>query len=131
MVHLTLRLSFPASGAIYASNQSPQKRLYSHVYSYFHRLSAGASPSSPVPATARPFNVRESINAKTWPNPDPTQKPYYIPADTRIVYSVRGELTYGYQTNSILIGSWIIGSGNISSRTRSYSCRLTQVPESV
>ncbi|KAF8630615.1 hypothetical protein AX14_010983, partial [Amanita brunnescens Koide BX004] len=35
-----------------------------------------------------PFNVRESINATTWPNPDPTQKPYYIPANTKIVYSV-------------------------------------------
>ncbi|KAF8723818.1 hypothetical protein AX14_009145 [Amanita brunnescens Koide BX004] len=35
-----------------------------------------------------PFNARESINATTWPNPDPTQKPYYIPANTRIVYSV-------------------------------------------
>ncbi|KAF8332425.1 cytochrome P450 monooxygenase pc-1 [Amanita rubescens] len=35
-----------------------------------------------------PFNVRDSVNATTWPNPDPTQKPYYIPANTRITYSV-------------------------------------------
>ncbi|KAM6500143.1 cytochrome P450 monooxygenase pc-1 [Amanita muscaria] len=35
-----------------------------------------------------PFNVRESVNATTWPHPDPTQKPYYIPAGTRIMYSV-------------------------------------------
>ncbi|KIL67115.1 hypothetical protein M378DRAFT_160099 [Amanita muscaria Koide BX008] len=35
-----------------------------------------------------PFNVRESVKATTWPHPDPTQKPYYIPAGTRIMYSV-------------------------------------------
>ncbi|KAF8722643.1 hypothetical protein AX14_009726 [Amanita brunnescens Koide BX004] len=35
-----------------------------------------------------PFNVRESINPTIWPNPDPTQKPYYIPAKTKIVFSV-------------------------------------------
>ena len=27
------------------------------------------------------------MNATTWPHPDPTQKPYYIPAGTRIMYS--------------------------------------------
>ena len=31
---------------------------------------------------------RESVNARVWPNPDPTQKPYYIPAKTKVVYSV-------------------------------------------
>ncbi|KAK2461124.1 hypothetical protein APHAL10511_006651 [Amanita phalloides] len=35
-----------------------------------------------------PFNVRTSVNAMIWPNPDPTQKPYYIPAGTRCAYSV-------------------------------------------
>ncbi|PFH46977.1 hypothetical protein AMATHDRAFT_198725 [Amanita thiersii Skay4041] len=35
-----------------------------------------------------PFNIRESINATTWPNPDPSQKPYYIPAGTKTAYSV-------------------------------------------
>lgn len=28
------------------------------------------------------------INARTWPNPDPTQKSYYISAKTKIMYSV-------------------------------------------
>ncbi|KAF8715658.1 hypothetical protein AX14_012520 [Amanita brunnescens Koide BX004] len=37
---------------------------------------------------AVPFNERESVNATTLPNPDPTQKPYYIPAKTKITYSV-------------------------------------------
>ncbi|KAF7299062.1 hypothetical protein MIND_00854500 [Mycena indigotica] len=32
-----------------------------------------------------PFNVRESINETTWPSPDPTQKPIYIPAKTQQV----------------------------------------------
>ncbi|KIL58254.1 hypothetical protein M378DRAFT_170840 [Amanita muscaria Koide BX008] len=35
-----------------------------------------------------PFNIRESVNATTWPHPDPTQKPFYIPAGTRLMYSV-------------------------------------------
>ncbi|KAF8652410.1 hypothetical protein AX14_008413, partial [Amanita brunnescens Koide BX004] len=35
-----------------------------------------------------PLNVRESINVTTWPNPDPAQKPYYIPANTKTVHPV-------------------------------------------
>ncbi|KAF7759664.1 hypothetical protein Agabi119p4_11359 [Agaricus bisporus var. burnettii] len=35
-----------------------------------------------------PFNVRESVNGTTWPNPDPNGKPFYIPAGTRTLYSV-------------------------------------------
>jgi len=35
-----------------------------------------------------PFNVRESVHATTWPNPDPNDKPFYIPAGTRTPYSV-------------------------------------------
>ncbi|KAJ7031871.1 cytochrome P450 monooxygenase pc-1 [Mycena alexandri] len=35
-----------------------------------------------------PFNTRESINATTWPSPDPAQKPIYIPAGTKVPYSV-------------------------------------------
>ncbi|KAJ7181145.1 cytochrome P450 monooxygenase pc-1 [Mycena filopes] len=35
-----------------------------------------------------PFNTRESIHATTWPSPDPTQKPIYIPAGTKVPYSV-------------------------------------------
>ncbi|KAF8636108.1 hypothetical protein AX17_003812 [Amanita inopinata Kibby_2008] len=35
-----------------------------------------------------PFNIRESVNPTTWPNPDPSQKPYYIPAGTKVAYSV-------------------------------------------
>ncbi|KAF5378580.1 hypothetical protein D9615_007123 [Tricholomella constricta] len=35
-----------------------------------------------------PFNTRESINATTWASPDPTQKPIYIPAGTKVPYSV-------------------------------------------
>ncbi|KDQ49960.1 hypothetical protein JAAARDRAFT_611408 [Jaapia argillacea MUCL 33604] len=35
-----------------------------------------------------PFNVRDSVNATTWPSCDPTQKPIYIPAGTTIPYSV-------------------------------------------
>ncbi|KAJ7694542.1 cytochrome P450 [Mycena rosella] len=35
-----------------------------------------------------PFNVRESVNATTWPSPDPKEKPIYIPAGSRIAYSV-------------------------------------------
>ncbi|KAJ7166773.1 cytochrome P450 monooxygenase pc-1 [Mycena filopes] len=35
-----------------------------------------------------PFNMRESINATTWPSPDPTHKPIYIPAGTKVPYSV-------------------------------------------
>ncbi|KAJ7103825.1 cytochrome P450 [Mycena epipterygia] len=35
-----------------------------------------------------PFNVRESLNATTWPSPDPNDKPIYVPAHTKIPYSV-------------------------------------------
>ncbi|KAF9459406.1 CYP63 cytochrome P450 monooxygenase-like protein [Collybia nuda] len=35
-----------------------------------------------------PFNTRENIHATTWPSPDPTQKPIYIPAGTKVPYSV-------------------------------------------
>ncbi|KAH0579505.1 hypothetical protein H2248_002361 [Termitomyces sp. 'cryptogamus'] len=35
-----------------------------------------------------PFNTRDNIHATTWPSPDPTQKPIYIPAGTKIPYSV-------------------------------------------
>ncbi|KAJ3569110.1 hypothetical protein NP233_g5265 [Leucocoprinus birnbaumii] len=35
-----------------------------------------------------PFNVRESVQATTWPNPDPSDKPFYIPAGTKTAYSV-------------------------------------------
>ncbi|KAM6491100.1 cytochrome P450 monooxygenase pc-1 [Amanita muscaria] len=35
-----------------------------------------------------PFNVRESVKAALWPHPDPNQRPYYIPAGTKIAYSV-------------------------------------------
>jgi cytochrome P450 len=30
-----------------------------------------------------PFDVRQTINEATWPSPNPTEKPIYIPADTR------------------------------------------------
>jgi cytochrome P450 len=32
--------------------------------------------------------TRESLRATTWPHPDPTQKPYYIPAGTKVAYTV-------------------------------------------
>ncbi|KAJ7440912.1 cytochrome P450 [Mycena galericulata] len=35
-----------------------------------------------------PFNVRECINATTWPSPTPGEKPIYIPAGTQVPYSV-------------------------------------------
>lgn len=35
-----------------------------------------------------PFNIRESIHPATFPNPDPNDKPFYIPAGTKIGYSV-------------------------------------------
>lgn len=35
-----------------------------------------------------PFNVRETVHATTWPNPDPNDKPFYIPAGTKTAYSV-------------------------------------------
>ncbi|KAF7370097.1 Cytochrome P450 monooxygenase [Mycena sanguinolenta] len=35
-----------------------------------------------------PFNVRENINAVVWPSPDPNEKPLYIPAGTKVPYSV-------------------------------------------
>ncbi|KAJ6513501.1 cytochrome P450 monooxygenase pc-1 [Mycena vulgaris] len=35
-----------------------------------------------------PFNVRENIKATTWPSPDPNDKPFYIPAGSKLPYSV-------------------------------------------
>ncbi|KAJ7289341.1 cytochrome P450 monooxygenase pc-1 [Mycena rebaudengoi] len=35
-----------------------------------------------------PFNIRDSINATTWPSPEPGEKPLYIPAGTKVPYSV-------------------------------------------
>ncbi|KAJ7509609.1 cytochrome P450 monooxygenase pc-1 [Mycena galericulata] len=37
-----------------------------------------------------PFNVRESVNAAVWPSPDPSDdaRPLYIPAKTKISYSI-------------------------------------------
>ncbi|KAJ7784649.1 cytochrome P450 monooxygenase pc-1 [Mycena metata] len=35
-----------------------------------------------------PINVRECINATTWPSPNPNEKPIYIPAGTQVPYSV-------------------------------------------
>ncbi|KAJ7626690.1 cytochrome P450 monooxygenase pc-1 [Mycena polygramma] len=35
-----------------------------------------------------PFNVRECINATTWPSPTPNEKPIYIPAGAQVPYSV-------------------------------------------
>ncbi|KAF8060191.1 cytochrome P450 monooxygenase pc-1 [Lyophyllum atratum] len=35
-----------------------------------------------------PFNSRQSIKATTWPSPDPTKKPIYIPAGSKSSYSV-------------------------------------------
>ncbi|KAF8998108.1 cytochrome P450 [Cyathus striatus] len=35
-----------------------------------------------------PFNVREARTSTTWPSPDPTQKPIYIPAGSSVPYSV-------------------------------------------
>ncbi|KAF7342272.1 hypothetical protein MVEN_01815300 [Mycena venus] len=35
-----------------------------------------------------PSNLRESVNATTWPSTDPSQPPLYIPAGTKISYSV-------------------------------------------
>ncbi|KAF8217153.1 CYP63 cytochrome P450 monooxygenase-like protein [Mycena galopus ATCC 62051] len=35
-----------------------------------------------------PFNVRENINATVWPSPDPNEKSLYIPAGSKIPYSV-------------------------------------------
>ncbi|KAJ7099861.1 cytochrome P450 [Mycena crocata] len=35
-----------------------------------------------------PFNLRESINATTWTSPDPNEKTLYIPAGTKVAYSV-------------------------------------------
>ncbi|KAH7911458.1 cytochrome P450 [Hygrophoropsis aurantiaca] len=37
---------------------------------------------------AVPFNVRESVNAATWPSTYPAEKPFYIPAKTSVSYSV-------------------------------------------
>ncbi|KAJ7063970.1 cytochrome P450 [Mycena amicta] len=35
-----------------------------------------------------PFNLRDSIQATTWPSPDPNEKPIYFPARTTTLYSV-------------------------------------------
>ncbi|KAJ7095943.1 cytochrome P450 [Mycena belliarum] len=35
-----------------------------------------------------PFNIRQSVNATTWPSPTPGEKPIYIPANTQLLYSV-------------------------------------------
>ncbi|KAJ4490749.1 cytochrome P450 monooxygenase pc-1 [Lentinula aciculospora] len=35
-----------------------------------------------------PFNIRECTNATTWPSPDPTQPPIYIPAGAIVPWSV-------------------------------------------
>ncbi|KAJ6614110.1 cytochrome P450 monooxygenase pc-3 [Mycena sp. CBHHK59/15] len=35
-----------------------------------------------------PFNVRENIKATVWPSPDPNEKPIYIPAGSKLPYSV-------------------------------------------
>ncbi|KAG7088514.1 hypothetical protein E1B28_012498 [Marasmius oreades] len=35
-----------------------------------------------------PFNIRESINATTWPSPEPGKLPFYIPAGSKVPYSV-------------------------------------------
>ncbi|KAJ7464359.1 cytochrome P450 [Mycena latifolia] len=35
-----------------------------------------------------PFNVRENIEAAVWPSPDPNEKPLYIPAGSKLPYSV-------------------------------------------
>ncbi|KAK0219150.1 cytochrome P450 [Armillaria fumosa] len=37
---------------------------------------------------AVPFNSREFISATTFPSEDPSEKPFYIPASTKILYSV-------------------------------------------
>ncbi|KAH7885026.1 cytochrome P450 [Phlebopus sp. FC_14] len=37
---------------------------------------------------AVPFNIRESIKATTLPSLDPSQKPYYVPPNTSVTYSV-------------------------------------------
>ncbi|KAF8547417.1 cytochrome P450 [Imleria badia] len=37
---------------------------------------------------AVPFNVRQSVKATTLSSPDPSEKPYYVPANTQITYSV-------------------------------------------
>ncbi|KAI0796905.1 cytochrome P450 [Abortiporus biennis] len=34
-----------------------------------------------------PINLRKVVNDTTWPNPDPTQKPLYVPAGTSVTYS--------------------------------------------
>ncbi|KAJ6562294.1 cytochrome P450 monooxygenase pc-3 [Mycena capillaripes] len=35
-----------------------------------------------------PSNIRESVHATTWPSADPAQPPLYIPAGTKVSYSV-------------------------------------------
>ncbi|KAH7927164.1 cytochrome P450 [Leucogyrophana mollusca] len=35
-----------------------------------------------------PFDVRESVKDTTWPSSNPEEKPYFLPAGTRITYSV-------------------------------------------
>ncbi|KAJ7243965.1 cytochrome P450 monooxygenase pc-1 [Mycena rebaudengoi] len=35
-----------------------------------------------------PFNIRESVTSTTWPSPDPTEKPLYVPGGAKVPYSV-------------------------------------------
>ncbi|KAJ7751591.1 cytochrome P450 monooxygenase pc-1 [Mycena metata] len=35
-----------------------------------------------------PFNVREPINATIWPSPNPNEKPIFIPAGSKLPYSI-------------------------------------------
>ncbi|KAL0953039.1 hypothetical protein HGRIS_007241 [Hohenbuehelia grisea] len=35
-----------------------------------------------------PFNIRSTVHATTWPAVNPSEKPYYIPAQTKVPYSV-------------------------------------------
>ncbi|KAF9450762.1 cytochrome P450 [Macrolepiota fuliginosa MF-IS2] len=37
---------------------------------------------------AVPIDIRETVNATTWPNPDPNDKPFHLPAGTKVAYSV-------------------------------------------
>ncbi|KAG6915766.1 hypothetical protein DXG01_009971 [Tephrocybe rancida] len=52
-----------------------------------HSFNKSTSSSNQRPFQS-PFNSRENIHATTWPSPDPTQKPIYIPAGTKTPYSV-------------------------------------------
>ncbi|KAE9407488.1 cytochrome P450 [Gymnopus androsaceus JB14] len=35
-----------------------------------------------------PFNIRQSVHAATWPSPDPSLPPIYVPAGAKVPYSV-------------------------------------------